>query len=72
MSTTKAANDTPWAVVCPTHGKVVLTEEQYNAQMDRPDNRWYCPICTQEAYWDDDHHDDYYDREEDAASDEGR
>lgn len=34
-------------------GKVNLTEEQYNAQMQRPDSVWACPNCGSNATFDD-------------------
>lgn len=60
---------TPWRVICPHHGPVCLTREEYTAQMMRPGSRWECPawddgdpkdpndvgpgICGAEASWDD-------------------
>jgi len=46
---------TPWAVICPEHGQVFLTDEEYDAQMDAPDAVWRCP-CGQRAEWDDDNY----------------
>jgi hypothetical protein len=34
-------------------GSVTLTEEQYIAQMDRPDSVWCCPNCGSTATFDD-------------------
>ena len=49
--------ETPWAVVCQEgHGKVCLTKEQYDRQMNRPDSLWYCPLDGCCAYWDDEHY----------------
>ncbi len=38
-------------VHCMAHGKVTLTYEQYNYQMDRVDMGWFCPICGSSAFW---------------------
>jgi hypothetical protein len=35
-------------------GLVELTDEQYDAQMARPDSTWRCPRCGASAEWDDD------------------
>jgi hypothetical protein len=45
---------TPYAVLCDDHGQQFLTEHQYNLQINRPDARWRCPRCGEDAYWDDD------------------
>ena len=34
---------TPYAVQCPTHGMVYLTEEEYDRQLCKSANRWECP-----------------------------
>jgi hypothetical protein len=34
-------------------GKVSLTEQQYIAQMERPDSLWCCPNCGSTATFDD-------------------
>jgi hypothetical protein len=53
---------TPWAVFCPEHGRVFLTEQEYWAQWSKPDARWACPmecgppavgICGEDSEWDD-------------------
>jgi hypothetical protein len=46
------------------HGHVVLTDEEYIYQMDRPDSFWKCPLCGYGADFDDANSDAYYDREE--------
>lgn len=48
--------ETPWAVNCPIHSKICLTKEQYDAQMNRPNSLWMCPLCGEVAYWDDEHY----------------
>lgn len=40
-------------VICPQHGKQGLTREDYFKQMSNPDARWKCPVCHDEAEWDD-------------------
>lgn len=35
--------ETPYAVHCPIHGVVYLTEEEYLRQLDQPDLVWSCP-----------------------------
>jgi len=42
------------AVQCKTHGQVLLTDEQFNRQMDCPDALWKCPVCGLPAEFDDD------------------
>jgi hypothetical protein len=60
---------TAWRVLCPHHGAVFLTREEYNAQMMAPNARWACPawengdpndrndvgpgICGATCRWDD-------------------
>jgi hypothetical protein len=55
-----APNSTPWQVLCPNHGKVALTKEQYIAQMSAPDRLWICPHCGELAPWDDDNYEKHY------------
>lgn len=51
----KKRKQTPWAVICPTHGQVFLTDKEYESQMDKPNSVWFCP-CGQESEWDDDNY----------------
>ena len=54
---------TPYAVQCQGMGqcgKVYLSALEYEAQMDRPDYGWRCPICRDDAAWDDDNYEAYY------------
>jgi hypothetical protein len=44
---------TPWAVFCPQHGRVYLTNHEYNRQMNHANWRWECPICLRVSEWDD-------------------
>lgn len=68
---------TAWRVVCPHHGPVFLTREEYDAQMARPDRTWQCPafdegdpddpddvgpgVCGARSEWDDVWHDRWTD-----------
>ncbi len=45
---------TPYAVICPRHGKVFLSHQEYDEQMRHGDSRWACP-CGLEASFDDAH-----------------
>lgn len=56
----KAQGPTPWAVLCPEHGRVYISEENYQSQMDCPNTTWRCP-CGQEAFWDDANYERYLD-----------
>lgn len=55
---------TPWAVVCREHGKVFLTNHEYNRQMNRPNSLWQCPMCLDSAAWDDDTYEAWLDEME--------
>jgi hypothetical protein len=59
---------TPWRVLCPQHGPVFLSHEEYEAQMNASAHPWCCPlfevanpsdpksgpaICGAAAEWDD-------------------
>lgn len=55
---------TPYAVVCRDHGQRFLTKESYAYQMDRPDNKWICPVCGDVAEWDDANYEEYLDQQE--------
>jgi len=33
---------TPWAVICPWHGRVYLTEPEYVEQLDNTKDVWRC------------------------------
>lgn len=50
----------PNAVICPVHGQVFLTVEEYSIQMGLYDQLWSCPICGNFAEWDDDNYDEYW------------
>ena len=44
----------PYVVICPEHKHMVMSQEEYMAQMYKPNELWKCPICGQTAYWSDD------------------
>lgn len=60
----------PHAVICKDNEihsspmRVFLSEEEYNRQMDRPDDTWSCPLCGSMATWDDDNLEKYLVAEE--------
>ena len=58
--------ESPYAVLCPHDGKVLLTQEQHDAQMNRPDARWQCSLCGGMADWDDDHYETALEAQEEA------
>lgn len=59
---------TPFAILChntEAHDapltRVFLTEQNYNAQMKRPNSRWMCPACGESPVdWDDDNYEAAY------------
>lgn len=44
---------TPYAVICPNHGLQFLSESDYLDQLNKPDDKWTCPVCGNTAQWDD-------------------
>ncbi len=46
--------DSPYGIICRTCGDVPLSPREYDRQMMKPDNLWTCPICDEEAIWNDD------------------
>lgn len=50
-----------YAVRCPIHGTISITDEQYDAQMNTPDEPWKCPTCGSVAEWDGDGEEDDWD-----------
>lgn len=51
--------ETPWAVICPNHGKEFLTHEQYMDQLCLSDLMWKCPICSEYSEWCDENFDEW-------------
>lgn len=47
---------TRYAVICPVHGQVFLTRDEYNMQMLRANSRWKCPRCGKISNFDDDNY----------------
>lgn len=56
--------ETPWAVHCLNHGKVFLTNHDYNQQMNNANRLWRCPICNEEGAFDDGQYEKYLEEEE--------
>ena len=56
MKRKRKRKQTPFAVICPDHGQVFLTDKEYDAQMDNPDLLWTCPECGKPSQWDDDNY----------------
>lgn len=46
----------PWAVICPRHGKIYLEKTQYDWQISLPNATWFCPICSARSEFDDDNY----------------
>jgi Fe2+ or Zn2+ uptake regulation protein len=44
---------TRYAVICPNHGQVFITFEEYMEQLDKPDSFWKCTKCNQISEFDD-------------------
>ena len=69
---------TPWRVICPRHGAVFLTHDEYEAQLEAVDRDWCCPvfdtgnpedpldvgpgICGTPSEWDDSWYDSWTDK----------
>lgn len=47
---------TQFAVICPDHGQVFLTYDEYNRQLRKANSLWMCPLCGQSSTWDDDNY----------------
>lgn len=41
-------------IICRLHGKVDISKEEYTKQMSDPHSLWRCPLCKQNAEFDDD------------------
>jgi hypothetical protein len=46
----------PYAIICPDHGRVYLSSAEYERQMRLPDDRWICPRDGKVSEWDDDNY----------------
>jgi hypothetical protein len=62
-----APASTPWAVICPKHGRVYLTHDEYVDQLDQADDLWRCTklvdgdppaACGLASEWDGDEDDE--------------
>lgn len=47
---------------------IYLTEEEYYAQISRPDSFWICPNCGDSASWDDTNYEQWCEAEEFTAA----
>jgi hypothetical protein len=66
MKTAESDLPTPYAIRCYrcSHGNLVfMCKEFYMDQLMAADSKWVCPICFQEATWDDKNYDDFYFKE---------
>jgi len=64
MEQSNEQHKTPWAILCPSDGKVYLTKAQYHKQMMSPNKKWDCPECGMTSEWDDDNFESYHESEE--------
>jgi endogenous inhibitor of DNA gyrase (YacG/DUF329 family) len=55
------------AVHCFNCGDVALTDEEYDEQMCNPDSLWECPLCGEQASWNDENYDLYLDEHYDKG-----
>ncbi len=53
---------TPYAVICPNHGRIYMSSERYLKQLARSDDRWVCPICLAISEFDDANYDKHTDK----------
>lgn len=45
-------------VICPNHGKVDLTWDNYMYQLRQVDSFWKCPVCNCHSDFDDDRYEE--------------
>ena len=45
-------------IICPFHGAVDISKENYIQQMMDPHSRWKCPICRSISEFDDDRYEE--------------
>ena len=45
-------------VICPHHGSIDISRENYDKQMSNPHIRWKCPICGAISEFDDDRYEE--------------
>lgn len=58
----KSEQPTPALVHCRAHGRVFLTPAEYDRQMSAPDGGWVCPVCLEDATWDDENYEEHMTR----------
>ena len=51
------------AVICPRHGSIDISYDEYKKQMREPGEQWKCPRCRQISEFDDDRYDQIHDQE---------
>lgn len=56
-----------YGVICPMHGPVDIGAVEYVRQMNRPNDRWRCPLCREISNFDD----EKYEKEMGIAEEEG-
>ncbi len=54
--------DEPFNIFCSQCGKVNIGHSNYSDQMNRANDKWYCPSCGNTATFDDDSYEAYYDK----------
>ena len=74
----QSTKETPYAVHCPKHGKVYLTQGEYGRQLSKPDSGWTCPVmsadpeefglCGRYSDWDDNQYEKSMYPDEEAES----
>lgn len=62
---------TPHAVVCKSCGQQFLTYTYYMYLLSRPDDPWVCPVCGEDAIWDDDNYERYLDDDDGCLDGDG-
>lgn len=52
LSTAISFEPTRWMLHCPNHGKVYLTEVEFDRQVGSKDEDWICPVCREPSEFD--------------------
>jgi len=72
MTSRTSQEATPYAVRCPKHGRVFLTQAEYTRQMCIANELWICPLCNRSAQFDDDNYESFVEADEQASDDAHR